>query len=138
MAENHITPEVDIDEAIGLLKRGYTRYETDAFVSGKSIQQYYNLNIPQCKVLFAQEEIKNLRVQEPLLIIKRGTERVMFTAAGAFPLTNTDNISIENVATDNSILESDIENIITTAVAVEPEIEEPIAELTEESIFDNQ
>lgn len=77
--EQSIPPRINIDEAIALLKSGYTRWESEAFEPNKSIQAHFSLSFTQCKLLFSYAKIKGLKVAQPALIIVDGTNEIVMT-----------------------------------------------------------
>lgn len=50
--------EIKISEVLSLLENGYTRYEKDAEVTGKSIQAYYGLPASKIATIFQHDKLK--------------------------------------------------------------------------------
>lgn len=134
-------PKINIDEAIALLKSGYSRWEEGAYEPGKSIQSYYGLTFSQCKALFNYPKIKGLKVQLPTLIIVDGDQEHIVTNTNIFEATN---LTEENTpaATEEVVTASPepsvsaqelVSEVLTGAIEVDAE---PQPTMSTESVFD--
>jgi hypothetical protein len=66
--------QVKISDCIQLLKTGYTRWESDAVETGKSIEHQYGLSTSEAKTLFAHPKLKRLKTIFQTLQIIDDTE----------------------------------------------------------------
>lgn len=60
---------IRVSEVIAKLKSGYTRWESEAFEEGKSIQAVFGLTFSECKELFKHDKIKGLKTKVPTMLI---------------------------------------------------------------------
>lgn len=110
--------QVKISEALHLLRTGYTRWESDAQETGKSIEHYFGLSSSESRTLFAHPKIKRIKTSYQTLEIiddmEETNERIIVQPVlpiSSLPLQPSEDHSLTSDKQEEAINTSDKEVI---------------------------